>query len=76
MPIYEFKCKNCSIIFESFVTSSKYADSIKCPKCGSDQVNKQMSSFSFGANTLGSGIGGGMAPSMPSPGGCGSGGFS
>jgi putative FmdB family regulatory protein len=76
MPIYEFKCSNCSIIFEQFVTLSHYSDKVKCPKCGSDEVKKQMSSFS--SFTSGGNLGmGGSVPPMPSAGGgCGSGGFS
>lgn len=77
MPIYEFKCENCSIVFEQFVTSStQFLGSVKCPKCGADKVKKQMSSFSSGSSfssSFGSGAG---ASSSPVPGGCGTGRFS
>ncbi len=76
MPIYEFKCNDCSIVFESFVTSAKYSDTIKCPKCGSGKVSKQVSSFSFGGRSFGYGGAASNPGPVPAPGGCGTGRFS
>ncbi len=42
MPIYEYKCKNCNEIFESFLT--KPAETPQpCPKCGHVHTQKLLS---------------------------------
>ena len=76
MPIYEFSCKKCNTVFERFVLSSSAAREVKCPRCGAEDVQKMMSSFSRGSGFSNLGLaGGGMG--SPGPGGCGSpGGFS
>lgn len=45
MPIFEFVCKECELIFEELIFGSK-TDGILCPSCGSEQVRKKMSTFS------------------------------
>ncbi len=45
MPLFEFKCKKCGNQFEELVFSSSGDEEIKCPKCGSVKVEKQMSTF-------------------------------
>ncbi len=45
MPIYEFCCNKCGEEFEELVMGSN--PEIKCPKCGSTDVTKKMSSFAF-----------------------------
>ena len=70
MPIYEFRCKKCSHVFEEFVFSSNADyDDISCPTCGEKNSEKLMSAFSSTGNSLSSGYG-------ASTGSCGSGGFS
>lgn len=49
MPIYEYTCKKCNKIFESLVLSSRDIKGIQCPECGSEEVQKMLSSFSFGS---------------------------
>ncbi|AEH44747.1 regulatory protein, FmdB family [Thermodesulfatator indicus DSM 15286] len=51
MPIYEFTCSECGETFEELVLGGSY-DGIKCPKCGSEKVEKIMSACAFkcGAN--------------------------
>ena len=45
MPIYEFYCKNCHMIF-NFFSSSVNIDKIpKCPKCNKINLERQMSKF-------------------------------
>ena len=44
MPIYEFACSKCGRAFEELVSLSKI-DEVACPKCGSGQVKKKMSTF-------------------------------
>ena len=48
MPIYEYLCKKCSKRFEKLVFEDK--EKITCPSCGSDEAEKQFSSFSGGAS--------------------------
>jgi putative FmdB family regulatory protein len=46
MPIYEYRCKDCETVFETFVSSISDADKVVCKKCGKKNVEKQISSFS------------------------------
>lgn len=46
MPIYEYRCKDCETVFETFVSSISDADKMICKKCASKNVEKQISSFS------------------------------
>jgi putative FmdB family regulatory protein len=45
MPIFEFVCKDCELIFEELIFGFN-SDSVVCPSCGSEQVRKKMSTFS------------------------------
>jgi putative FmdB family regulatory protein len=45
MPIYEYRCKDCNIVFETFVSSITDADKVICKKCESRNVEKQISTF-------------------------------
>ena len=45
MPIYEYHCKECNTVFETFVSSSTDADKVVCKKCASKNVEKQFSTF-------------------------------
>ena len=44
MPIYEYACRSCSERFELLTYVSK-ADRATCPKCGSVDVKRLMSTF-------------------------------
>ncbi len=62
MPIYEFICNDCKKTFEKFVMTYRDVREVKCPKCGSNEVQKLMSNFSCGCGTssfgtLGAGCG-------------------
>ncbi|MBE0426853.1 MAG: zinc ribbon domain-containing protein [Nitrospirae bacterium] len=46
MPIYEYICTNCNEIFSLLLWSSAPKRDITCPKCGSKDVQKKLSSFS------------------------------
>lgn len=46
MPIYEYACKKCNEIFAVFQSITAGEQDTKCPKCGSADVKKKMSSFS------------------------------
>jgi putative FmdB family regulatory protein len=44
MPIFEYKCENCGVVFEKLVNSTD--EKVICDKCSSEKVSKQLSSFS------------------------------
>ncbi len=47
MPIYEYRCKECSTKFEKLIRSA--ADhQVLCPQCGSQAVGKEPSAFAVG----------------------------
>ncbi|KAA3631655.1 MAG: zinc ribbon domain-containing protein [Calditrichaeota bacterium] len=64
MPIYEYRCSDCSKKFEELVQNS--VQKISCPECKSEKVEKQLSTFAASA---------GSTQSTPScgGGGCGTG---
>lgn len=64
MPIYEYLCRECDDTFEELVFAGREPE--RCPKCGSKDIDRQMSCFTSASPTLS-----GPAPSM---GGCGGGG--
>jgi putative FmdB family regulatory protein len=45
MPIYEFYCRNCHMIFNFYSSSVKTDKRPKCPKCGKTKLERQMSVF-------------------------------
>lgn len=45
MPVFQFKCENCSSIFEHF-TPPKAAE-VTCLACGGDRVSKVESTFFY-----------------------------
>jgi len=46
MPVYEFICQNCDHNFTLVMTISEYEKKkFTCPKCKSDKVIRQLSSF-------------------------------
>jgi len=50
MPIYEFYCKNCHMIFNFFSGSVNVDKSPGCPKCEKTKLDRQMSTFSISRN--------------------------
>jgi len=51
MPIFEFKCKKCKNTFEELVLSSAEEKEMSCPKCGSGNTEKLMSTFRRGKSS-------------------------
>ena len=43
MPIFEFKCSDCGTHFEKLIRNSRSKKD--CPNCGSENTEKQLSSF-------------------------------
>lgn len=61
MPLYEYLCKKCQKVFEILQLSSKDEKEVKCPHCGSKEVEKLLSTF--GSRIAGS-TGGSCGPSF------------
>ena len=47
MPIYEFACPKCRVIFSFLSKRVNPEHSPTCPKCGGKQMHKQMSRFAM-----------------------------
>ena len=63
MPIYEYECTECGNTFSRLQSIGASADGVRCPKCKSKNVERQLSCFastSTGSST------GGPAPSCSS----------
>jgi putative FmdB family regulatory protein len=67
MPLYEYECQECGKKFETLVQGSRIPS---CPGCGSEKLEKQLSTFGVGGFSSSSK---GLAPcGSPVPaGGCG-----
>ncbi|RKY05043.1 zinc ribbon domain-containing protein [Candidatus Poribacteria bacterium] len=55
MPVYEFHCKRCGLDFEELCSMDE-VKSVRCPSCGSGQVDRRLSVFGFstGSKTVSS----------------------
>lgn len=47
MPIYEFRCTNCSELFELLVIKADDQTEMCCPKCKSEEFERVMSTTNF-----------------------------
>lgn len=47
MPIFEFKCTKCEEFFEVIVMGSDKDDTVKCPKCESNEFERVVSTTNF-----------------------------
>jgi putative FmdB family regulatory protein len=46
MPVYDYICNDCNKSFETVLTLGEHdAEKIKCPKCGSKNVEQEMAAF-------------------------------
>ena len=50
MPIYEFYCKNCHMIFNFFSSSVNTEKRPTCPRCRKRKLERQMSVFAMSRN--------------------------
>lgn len=54
MPIYEYVCKECGERFERLLMSLDSENTVTCPYCNSEEVDRVISSFaSFGFDSEG-----------------------
>ena len=44
MPVYEYRCPDCTNLFEKLVSFSDAARDVNCPTCGA-QASKLLSTF-------------------------------
>ena len=51
MPIYEYRCQQCRQISSIFVRSISSPLAPACQACGSDDVERRMSTFALGKTT-------------------------
>lgn len=45
MPLYEYRCEACGHRFEVLQKMGAGSQGIACPKCGSEQVKRLLSTF-------------------------------
>ena len=67
MPIYEFACPKCRVIFNFLSKRINPEGSPACPKCGRKELSKQMSSFAMisgGSDSRSDGDPSGEAPDL------------
>ena len=58
MPIREFRCQGCDVVFEELFRSAADAHRPLCPKCGSRRSEKLFSVFGVGGGQRASAAGG------------------
>ena len=45
MPIYEYRCKQCEERFEQLVPLRADHPPVTCPRCGTQEIRKLLSTF-------------------------------
>ena len=45
MPVYDYVCNDCNKTFELHLTLQQHDTEIKCPKCGSRNVEQEATAF-------------------------------
>ena len=48
MPIFEYRCESCGHKFEAILFGEQKAE---CPKCHTEKLEKQLSTFAVSANS-------------------------
>jgi putative FmdB family regulatory protein len=64
MPLFEYKCNHCGGQFEKLVTASR-RDEVECKFCGSEDTDRQISSFAAQSSGGGGSVSQSAAPSIP-----------
>jgi putative FmdB family regulatory protein len=65
MPIFEYQCSSCGLIFENFIISADKEAEQTCPQCDSRDTRRILSPFSAGSGHQAGGPGGGCGPVSP-----------
>ncbi|MFH1843275.1 MAG: zinc ribbon domain-containing protein [bacterium] len=51
MPIYEFNCRQCGSSFEEILSFAELeTETLRCPQCGSESVERGFSTFNTGSS--------------------------
>jgi len=66
MPIFEYQCTGCKNRFEYLILAGR-DEEVKCPSCGSSNVEKQLTVFSKPKNSRSSGNSEGTCCGMTNP---------
>ena len=74
MPMYEFRCADCSAKFEELIFATADLAEVQCPSCTSPQVTKVLSAFAVLGASGSAGFGEVPARGDDYGGGCASGG--
>jgi putative FmdB family regulatory protein len=61
MPLFEYHCSECGAAFEKLVSTSR-RDEVTCDTCGSERVERQVSTFAAKSASSGGGTGYTPAP--------------
>jgi len=64
MPLYEYRCPACHERFEVLQRVGESADAVRCPECGAEHVERQLSTFAAA-------VSGGGSAAFADSGGCG-----
>lgn len=56
MPIHEFRCQECNLLFEELLSAAEGTEAVVCKKCGSKKVRKTISASSIKIAGSGSSI--------------------
>lgn len=48
MPLYEYRCPACRARFEVLQRVGASAEAVRCPECGAERVERQLSTFAAG----------------------------
>ena len=56
MPLYEYKCLKCGEKFELLRRINDDDSNVKCPKCGSSEVKREVSGFASIGGSSSSGV--------------------
>lgn len=51
MPIYSYICKDCGEKFDLLVGVTVEKEELRCKKCGSKKITKEISGFSVGKSS-------------------------
>lgn len=50
MPIYEYRCRECDSVFSKLQRVGATSEGVRCPKCGSENVERLLSTFASGSS--------------------------
>jgi putative FmdB family regulatory protein len=54
VPIYEYRCQTCAEEFEILQRMGESAEGLACPRCGGEEVHRQLSTFAASTSSTSS----------------------